>query len=125
MSFDWKLFYELAENLRQNSDEASQRTAISRVYYATYHRAKFVLENEGFNFRQFESSHRQVWNEFKFRGRTHRGIGISGIRLHEIRVDADYFAEISDIEKLVDECFKTAETINQYLAQIEKNLENQ
>jgi uncharacterized protein (UPF0332 family) len=122
MSFDWKLFHELAENLRQKTDEASQRTAISRVYYAVYHRAKSLLDKEGFNFRQFESSHRQVWNEYKFRGRTHRGVGISGIRLHEIRVDADYFAEISDVEKLTEECFQIAETINQYLAHIEKNL---
>jgi uncharacterized protein (UPF0332 family) len=125
MSFDWQLFYELAENLQQNTDEASQRTAISRIYYAVYHRAKNLLETEGFNFRQFESSHRQVWNEYKFRGRTRRGIGIWGIRLHEMRVDADYFAEISDIEKLLEECFQTAKTINEYLAQIEKNTETQ
>ena len=124
MNFDWKEFLTLAEELRQKDDEASLRTAISRVYYAIYHRAKNLLEIEGFIFRQYESSHRQVWEEYKYRGRTHRGIGISGIRLHEMRVDADYFSEIENIKKLVTESFRTAEIISQYLQQIEKKIEN-
>ena len=40
MSFDWDQFRQLAEELRQRNDEAAQRTAISRIYYAFYWRAR-------------------------------------------------------------------------------------
>jgi len=65
MIFDWDKYRELAKDLWKSETEAARRTAISRVYYTVYHRAKIYLENEGFQFRQFESSHRQIWDEFK------------------------------------------------------------
>jgi hypothetical protein len=34
--FDWNDFKTLAEELKERDDEASKRTAISRIYYATY-----------------------------------------------------------------------------------------
>ena len=40
MIFDWDKFRELAEDLRQSDEESARRTAISRIYYAVYHRAK-------------------------------------------------------------------------------------
>ena len=48
--FDWNDFKTLAEELRQRNDEAAQRTAISRVYYAVYHRAKFIWKAKAFSF---------------------------------------------------------------------------
>ncbi len=120
MSFDWEKFRELAEELRQGETEAARRTAISRIYYAVYHRAKTYLESEGFQFRQFESSHRQIWDEFKDKGRTFTAIGNTGDRLRANRNKADYAAEIEDINFLVERSFELAENAFTYLKQIEK-----
>lgn len=119
MSFDWDEFRRLAEELRQRNDEAAQRTAVSRIYYAVYWKARNLLEAEGFIFRQAESSHKQVWDEYKLKGRTHRGIGISGNELRDNRTQADYFAEIEDVAKLMTDSFKLAEKILAYLKQIQ------
>ena len=120
MIFDWDKFRELAENLRENEEESARRTTISRVYYAVYHRAKTYLESEGFQFRQFESSHRQIWDEFKDKGRTFAAIGNTGDRLRANRVKADYIAEIEDIDFLVKRSFELAENAFAYFQQIEK-----
>ena len=37
MPFDFAAYLTLAEELKQRTDEASLRTAISRVYYAVFH----------------------------------------------------------------------------------------
>ena len=124
MSFDWNKFREVAERLRQETDEAALRTAISRVYYAAYWRARKFLETENFVFRQFESSHRQVWDEFKQRGRTYYGIGKAGDALRENRVEADYFDEIEDLDKAVEDSFKLFEKVVYYVEQIEKKQTN-
>ena len=119
MIFDWNEFRKLAEDLRQNETEAAKRTAISRIYYAVYHRAKNYLENEGFQFRQFESSRRQIWDEFKDKGRTFIAIGNTGDRLRANRVKADYIAEIEDVDFLIKRSFELAENSSAYFQQIE------
>lgn len=120
MSFDWDKFRELAKILWQDETEAAKRMAISRIYYAVYHRANTYLENEGFQFRQFESSHRQIWDEFKDKGRTFAAIGNTGDRLRTNRVKADYIAEIEDIDFLVKRSFELAENASAYFQKIEK-----
>ncbi len=124
MIFDWNDYRQLAEELRERETEAARRTAISRVYYAVYWNARMFLEDEGFIFRQNDSSHRQIWEEYKNKGLTFRAISISGSALHQNRVRADYFAEIRDLETLLKESFKLAENIFNYLQQIEKKTEN-
>ncbi len=57
MIFDWNDFRKLAEELRQKETEAAKRTAISRLYYALYWRARNLLEDEGFIYRRSEQSH--------------------------------------------------------------------
>ncbi len=123
MIFDWNDFRKLAEELRKREDEAAKRTAISRVYYAIYWKARLYLEDEGFIFRQNDSSHRQIWEEYKNKGLTFRAISISGSELHRNRVQADYFPEIKDLEILLKESFKLAENTFKYLEQIEKKTE--
>ncbi len=122
--FDWNDFKTLAEELRQRNDEAAQRTAISRVYYAVYWRARNFLESEGFVLRQYEASHIQIWNEYKQKaGQTNKAVGKFGSELHRFRVQADYVAEVKDIKKLVNDSFKLAENVLAYLQQIEKKTE--
>jgi uncharacterized protein (UPF0332 family) len=124
MIFDWDEFRKLANELRERDTEASQRTAVSRVYYAVYWKARMFLEDEGFIFRQNDSSHRQIWEEYKNKGLTFRAISVSGSALHQNRVKADYFAEIKDLDTLLKESFKLAENVFSYLQQIEKKTEN-
>lgn len=106
--FDWDEYRKLAEELRERDDEVAQRTAISRVYYAVYWRARTLLQDEGFIFREFEPSHRQVWQEYKNKGRTFHAISIAGTDLHKKRVQADYVAEIENIKTMVSDSFKLA-----------------
>ena len=124
MIFDWNDFRRLAEELRQKEDEASKRTAISRLYYALYWQERNLLEDEGFIYRQNEQSHQQVWQELKRRGMTHRAVAFSGLELRDRRVEADYFEEIENIQKLTNSAFEIAEKMTFYLQQIEKKTEN-
>lgn len=121
MSFDWNKFRELAEELRQRDDEAARRTVISRLYYAIYWRSRLYLEDDGFVLREYEASHRQIWNEYKLKGGTFRAIFLAGTELHKNRIQADYVSEISNLEKTLQDSFKIAEKITFYLEQIEKN----
>jgi uncharacterized protein (UPF0332 family) len=123
MSFDWNKFRELAEELRRRDDEAAQRTSISRVYYAVYWKARLLLESEGFVFRHSDSSRKQIWDEYKNRGRTHRGVGFSGEKLRNNRTQADYSSEIKNIETLIKESFELADKILFYLKQIQPSNE--
>lgn len=124
MIFDWSDFRKLAEELRGREDEAARRTAISRVYYSVYWKARIFLEDEGFIFRQNDSSHRQIWEEYKNKGLTFRAISVSGSALHQNRIKADYISEIKDLETLLKESFKLADNVFNYLQQIEKKTEN-
>ena len=124
MNFGWRNLQELAEKLKQDEDEASKRAAISRIYYAAFWRARDFLWEEGFIFHDFDGSHRQVWREFEKRGKTFRAIGTAGTRLHKIRVQADYFIETEDINRLMIDAFNLAKNIFSYLEQIEKKTEN-
>ncbi len=124
MIFDWNGFYTLAEELNRREDEAAKRTAISRLYYAIYWKARNLLEDEGFIFRQNDSSHRQIWQEYKNRGRTFQAISMFGAKLHLYRVEADYYPEIDDINELTNKSFVLAEKLKTYLQQFEKKTEN-
>ncbi len=118
--FDWNDFRILAEELRQSKTEAVKRTAISRVYYAVYWKARNFLESEGFAIRQFEGSHIQIWNQYKQKsGQTNKAVGRFGSELHRFRVQADYISEIKSIESLTEDSFQLADKIMTYLRQIE------
>lgn len=121
MPFDWDKYKELAEELRLKDDEAAKRSAISRLYYSIYHKAKNFLEDTSGNFIFSENkpAHQQVWNEFIKTGGTDRNIGSNGKRLLDLRVDADY-KEIYKIDDELETSFRIANNILTYLQQIEK-----
>ena len=65
MSFDWKTYKDLAEELRSKDDEAFKRSAISRLYYSVFHQAKiFLIDIENYEYSDNKEPHAQVWNEF-------------------------------------------------------------
>ena len=117
MPFDWTEYSKLAEELRKQDNEASLRTAISRIYYSIYHEARNYLKNEGIPLSTSDSSHKVVWNGYKEMGKTCRSVGINGERLLDNRRKADYESEIDDISRLVDESFMTSRNILVYLEQ--------
>ncbi len=124
MSFDWNEFLALAEELSLRETESAKRTAISRIYYAIYWRARILLEIEGFAYRQDDKSHQQIWQEYKKRGRTHAAIGRFATYLRDNRTQADYIDEIEDILGLTEDSFELAKKIISYLQQIENKTVN-
>lgn len=56
-SFNWADYLTLATTLSSNSDEASQRSAISRAYYSAFHAATIHAKPNGYT----ERSHGRLW----------------------------------------------------------------
>ncbi len=120
MVFDWGDYETLARSLR-NGDEASQRSAISRLYYSVLHRARIKLEStdRNFIFNKNEQSHRQIWDAYLSKGITSKSIGNKGKQLKRNREMADYEYEIKRLDDVVEESFQTAKSILVYLNQIQ------
>ena|SRR5450432_3037603 len=117
MGFDWNEYVTLAEELSTRDDEASLRTAISRVYYSIYHQARDFLLAEGISLSTNDSSHKVVWNEYKGRGKSCRPVGMDGDCLHDNRKKADYDKELDNINQLVQDTFLVAKNMREYLRQ--------
>ena len=119
MPFDWNTYKDLAENLRQQPDEASKRSAISRLYYSIYHNAKKYLENKrGFIFSENKPSHQQVWNAFIDIGGTFGNIGQNGKRLLKNRNCADY-EEINRVDDILETSFRLGNNTLAYIKQVQ------
>src|SRR5260370_17418987 len=71
MSFDWSHYLDLAQELFTQAassqyEDANLRSAISRAYYATYHKARLSLHNKwGISVPADASAHMAVRKEFK------------------------------------------------------------
>ena len=122
MLFDWSQYKELAEELRQRNDEASKRTAISRLYYSVYWKARILLEREDPNLEVSpDKSHAFVWKKFEKKGTTRNKIWSDGTRLKEYRQKADYESEIAKLEDVVEISFSIANQIIKNLDAIAGN----
>lgn len=90
--FDWDEYLELAEELvRRRGYPAAERSAISRAYYALFHKAKshYVAKGEALSF--LAEDHRAVAMWFKVHSNYElRRIGASIDRLRQWRREADY-----------------------------------
>lgn len=119
MPFDWVEYLTLAQRLATENGEASQRSAISRAYYAIYHAARSSLEEtENFQFSHNNPAHKQVWDAYRRKGRTHTAVGLNGDRLRLNRTQADYESEIEHLSILVDDSLDKANKVLRYLEQI-------
>ncbi len=58
--FNWNEYLNLATILSANGDEASQRTATSRAYYAAFHAATLHAKRNGYA----EHSHARLWKMY-------------------------------------------------------------
>lgn len=122
MPFDWNTYKDLADELRLRDDEASKRSAISRLYYSVYGKARNFLETEDPNLNvPADNSHAFVWRKFLNKGHTRRIVQKDGIRLKNYRVDADYEPEIQRLEETVEASFILAERLIQTLDKLSGN----
>ena len=117
MPFDWMEFVALAKKLKDENNEASHRSAISRVYYGVFCTARNYLETLQTSSRYREGTvHSTVWLAFRNKGgHTHRAIGIEGDRLCKMRTAADYDDNVKNLNLKSSEAFLIADKILQCL----------
>ncbi|HZS45376.1 MAG TPA: hypothetical protein VFC63_09765 [Blastocatellia bacterium] len=119
MPFDWSDYISLAEQLKNQSSEACQRSAISRLYYGIFCSARNFLETNELTYREGDI-HSKVWNAFKNQGRqTHKAVAVAGMRLRDLRNAADYVDEINKLDEKLALAFLEANKLLLYLKQIQ------
>jgi uncharacterized protein (UPF0332 family) len=116
MSFEWEDFKTLAFELCDRSDdEASQRTAISRFYYAAFCRLRdYIILTDKHEFKKDSNIHTEV---IKYLINEHRYIaeyGKIGRKLRRLRKNrniADYESDMENKETLIIESKKHSDYI--------------
>ncbi len=84
-------FLELADELSTGSRQADWRTAISRAYYAAFHKARTLFRQGGFRVPDIERAHAYVWLRLSNSGHPDVDeVGGQLNRLRTIRNHADY-----------------------------------
>jgi hypothetical protein len=123
MPFDGSAYRTVAETLKGNSDEASQRSAISPAYYFAYHQAlNHLAEHHNFQLSEERPAHDQVWREFSNKGLTYREVWNKGDKLKKLRVDADYRTTAIISTETTTASLKLADRIIECLGQIQHKL---
>jgi uncharacterized protein (UPF0332 family) len=91
--FDWNEYLVLAERLaRDQPNEAMLRSAISRAYYAVYHRASQYIRSKSLVLPSQRLDHKIVWRTIKSGSDLRRqDVGNRGDALKQKRVKADYY----------------------------------
>src|SRR5688572_10755684 len=88
-SFDWRAFLDLAEQLSHSNEEAAQRTAISRAYYAVFALCRRRLRDQGC-WPSGLDPHIRTWNAYRTAGSAACvWIGEKGFNLRDRRRRAD------------------------------------
>ena len=118
-NFDWAKYLALAQELAErHGDEAAQRAAVSRAYYAIFCYARNKLESWELHDRKniTKTPHKDVWEIFEEDHRTDWiRIGQLGHSLKGNRVTADYEDEIRDLERLTQGAIRQAKKLNSAL----------
>ena len=91
MPFQWDDYLRLAEELAtRQGDEAAERSAISRAYYAALGRAADLLRSEGRSISP-RTTHGDIWRAFKNSSDARRvEVGQQLDALRQLRNRADY-----------------------------------
>jgi uncharacterized protein (UPF0332 family) len=76
-------FLQLADELSTGSRQADWRTAISRAYYAAFHKARMLLRQGGFHVPEAEQAHAYLWLRLSNSG--HADVENAGKDLYELR----------------------------------------
>lgn len=90
--FDWDEYLELAEEwVGRRGHPAAERSAISRAYYAAFHKAKayYLAQGERLGFDADDHRAIAVWLQSN-QNPAIRVIGVNPQRLRQLRREADY-----------------------------------
>lgn len=112
--FDWAEFLMLAERLAERgADEATLRTAISRAYYAAYHRASAYVRANALVPARARLTHQRVWEAFALvNDPRHAEVAVRGDRLRRLRTSADYHNPFpGDPSKMASAATREARTV--------------
>jgi uncharacterized protein (UPF0332 family) len=113
--FNWNEYLNLANLLSANGDEASQRTATSRAYYAAFHAATLHAKHNGYT----ERSHGRLWKMYSSDSDLNaRRISALGNQMKKAREDADYIAAVPRISDILTQQLANANTFVALLAQV-------
>jgi uncharacterized protein (UPF0332 family) len=113
--FDWNQYLNLAAILSAKADEASQRTAISRAYYAAFHAATLHAKPNGYT----ERSHGRLWKMYSSDPNLNaRRISALGNQMKKAREDADYLAAVPRITDIVTQQLADANSFVALLSQV-------
>jgi uncharacterized protein (UPF0332 family) len=112
--FNWNEFYRLAEHLNTDysfdSQEAVQRTIVSRAYYAAFCMAKEMLDQKyKITIPQNAASHNYVRIEYEKQGRDDISALLRDLR--EYRNCCDYDKNVKDLHSLVNLSLHISEKI--------------
>lgn len=89
--FDWTKYQSLAQQLLQSSDEESQRSSISRAYYAIMNQCKDRLIQNRHPITPKKRTHQQTWDGFNgSKDLRCKRIASWAVRIKEKREEADY-----------------------------------
>jgi len=90
MPFDWRDFLIVAHELRNDAREGVQRTCLSRTYYYVYHLGLSKARATHFT-GQRPGLHSRLWHWCENHSDpTIKQMGIDGLRMYSLRIDADY-----------------------------------
>jgi uncharacterized protein (UPF0332 family) len=88
-------FLDVADDLSTGSREADWRTAISRAYYAAFHKARRLLRRSGFGVPRGEQAHAYLW--LRLSNAQHAEVVEAGQTLNDLRRarnNADYEVDV-------------------------------
>jgi uncharacterized protein (UPF0332 family) len=117
MSFPWKEYLSLAQELSRRTEEACHRSAISRAYYAAFHAARaYVREHHpAEHLPGGPEDHGRVWRILETSGRLGSRMGRLGKDLRRWRNQADYETSVAGLPRLVERAVVDAGEILRWL----------
>ena len=90
MPFDWREFLIVAHALRNDPSEGVRRTCPGRVYYYVYNVSLANARAMGIT-GKIPGLRKQLWDWCqKHKNLNIKQIGLDGLRMHSLRIDADY-----------------------------------
>ena len=114
-SFDWTQYVRLADQLSMCADEASQRSSISRAYYAVFHAATFHAKTNGYSGR----SHGRLWKTYQCDSeRNCRKLSAIANSMKRAREQADYETNVPRIDEIMAQQLKDAAKFTTMLATV-------
>lgn len=114
MSFDWREYFHLADNLngaaRPYTQEAALRTIVSRAYYAAFcHARNYAAARQHFSAQGIADDHRNLREHF--RGRNDHGIVTRLDNLRRWRNNCDYDNDLPNLPAMVGAALRAAREV--------------